>query len=56
MNHGQLYGQTEAEWAELEDVSWDFLVSKGRAGIHDHHVHGAKRSPCPPNQASSRGA
>ena len=30
MNDGQMYGRTEAEWADLEAAGWDFLISRAR--------------------------
>jgi hypothetical protein len=30
MNDGQMYGRTEAEWADLEDAGWDFLINRAR--------------------------
>jgi hypothetical protein len=30
MSNGQLYGRTEAEWADLEHAGWDFLISRAR--------------------------
>jgi hypothetical protein len=30
VNDEQMYGRTEAEWADLEAAGWDFLVSRAR--------------------------
>jgi hypothetical protein len=30
MHNGQLFGRTEAEWADLVDAGWDFLIGRAR--------------------------
>ena len=30
MHNGQLFGRTGAEWADLEDAGWEFLIGRAR--------------------------